>query len=127
MAMLVIAIAPVAVIYAKAMMATDLQGRWQLVQIGDTPLTTAETGQQPYFMIEGGAISGFDGCNRFAGQLDQPSSIMSGQMACAGDQVRLPLDLIDPLAHLKSGALKGDRLTLPARGTIPAAVLVRKK
>jgi len=120
---LVAAILTMTAMRAEATSVADLQGNWQWLQTG----ATAESGETPYFTIEGEAISGYDGCNFFSGQLGQAGGIAASLRACAGDQAMLPLDLTDPLAHLESGTLEGGRLSLPARGAIPAAIFIHDK
>jgi len=120
---LVAAILTITAMHAKATSVADLQGNWQWLRTG----ATAESGETPHFTIKGRTISGNDGCNFFSGQLGQAGGIAASLMACAGNPPMLPLDLTDPLSHLESGTLEGDRLSLPARGAIPAAIFVRDK
>lgn len=89
-------------------------GTWVLSRSGSTKLQDTQA-NLPFFTIVGGAISGFDGCNRFAGRLDLPHRIVTGQRACLRAHLKLPLDLSNPVAHLKAGRMSGGRLLLPAR------------
>lgn len=120
---LVAVILAMTAMHAKATSSADLQGTWRWLQTD----ATAEPGETPHFTIEGRTISGYDGCNFFSGELGQAGGIAASLRACAGDQPMLPLDLTDPLAHLESGTLEGGRLSLPARGAIPAAIFVHDK
>jgi hypothetical protein len=76
--------------------------------------------------ISGGIISGYDGCNRFSGPVDQPNQIFVGQRACADSTDVYMLDLADPIAHLLDSTLTGGLLEIPARGSIPAAIFVKE-
>lgn len=120
---LVAVILAMTAMHAKATSSADLQGTWRWLQTG----ATAGSGEVPHFTIAGRTISGYDGCNFFSGELGQAGGIAASLRACAGDQPMLPLDLTDPLAHLESGTLEGGRLSLPARGAIPAAIFVHDK
>lgn len=104
--------------------AANLDGKWTLASV-DGQSVAAGT-NAPQFIIDGDTISGFDGCNQFGGQLSNPQAMHSGQRACAGDYLKLPLDLSDPKAHLDSASFEGDRLSLPARAGHPASVFVRQ-
>ncbi len=104
--------------------AASMNGTWSLASVGGQAVTA--DGGAPRFTIDGDVISGFDGCNQFGGQLSNPQSMRSGQMACAGEYVKLPLDLNDPKAHLDSATFEGDRISLPARAGLPASVFLRQ-
>lgn len=103
---------------------TNISGSWRLMSIAGHSMSASDN--VPQFTIDGSTISGFDGCNQFGGNLNDPQSMRLGQRACAGDYVKLPLDLSDPKAHLDSGSLQGDSLTLPARAGLPSSVFVRE-
>ena len=86
----------------------ELVGRWVLESIGGVAVApTADV----YFQVDGDRIEGFDGCNRFGGSLTR-GTILSGQLGCEGDYVRLPLDLADPATHLQQAVIAGDVLSL---------------
>lgn len=99
----------------------DIQGSWRLVSVDGQAVEAGEG--QPHFSIEGEAISGYDGCNRFGGTVGGPITV--GQRACAAGHVALPLDLSDLAAHLAATRLQGDELLLPARAGFPASVFRR--
>lgn len=120
---LVVAILAMTAMHAKAASTTDLQGTWRWLQTG----AAAGSREAPHFTIEGRTISGYDGCNFFSGELGQAGGIAASLRACAGDQPMLPLDLTNPLAHLESGMLEDGRLSLPARGAIPAAIFAHER
>lgn len=101
---------------------SDLQGNWRLVEMGSQPVRAIAGKELPGFTIKDQSIEGFDGCNRFGGRLDQPGRLVSTQMACPNETLRLPLDLTDPMSHLKGGRVENGKLTLPARGDMPASV-----
>jgi hypothetical protein len=102
-----------------------LEGRWDLVKSGGKAMAASDR-QLPYFVVHQGKISGFDGCNKFGGDIRQPERIAKGQRGCKGSYVKLPLDLGDPAGHLKAGKLTGDRLQLPARRGQPASEFRRR-
>jgi heat shock protein HslJ len=105
--------------------AGDLQGSWELLEIQSKPVRVAAGNEPPMFTIKDQSIEGFDGCNRFGGRLDQPGSIFSTQMGCPEGTLMLPLDLTDPMSHLKTGRIEQGRLILPERGGVPSAVFQR--
>jgi heat shock protein HslJ len=85
----------------------DLQGRWTLVAISGAP-----TGSSPpsvHFEVKGTAISGFDGCNSFAGSLDKPDAIIATQRACAAGA---PFDVSDLVRNMRLATLVAGRLTV---------------
>lgn len=104
--------------------AASFDGRWTLASIGGQAVAAGTNA--PHFAIDGDTISGYDGCNQFGGQLSNPQAMRVGQRACAGDYLKLPLDLSDPKAHLDSANFEGDSLSLPARAGHPASVFVRQ-
>ena len=104
---------------------SEIEGSWRLVTVDGKQVSTA--GEVPGFSIEAGGISGYDGCNRFSGPLDDPAMMIMSQRACASDRVMLPLDLADPAADLAKATLDGDNLVLPARGNLPAAAFQRAR
>lgn len=111
--------------YAGPLKPSELQGSWTLVEVNSQPVTSRTPDALPNFTIKNESIEGFDGCNSFSGRLDRPGSITSTRRGCAGDVVKLPLDLADPLAHLKEGRIEKDTLILPARQDMPASVFKR--
>lgn len=105
--------------------AGDLQGTWTLAEINSKPVASTTDTPLPSFTIKDQSIDGFDGCNTFSGRLDRPGSISSTRRGCPDDAVKLPLDLTDPMRHLKDGRVEKDRLILPARDPMPASVFSR--
>jgi heat shock protein HslJ len=103
----------------------DLQGTWMLAEIDSKPVASRPEATLPSFTVKDQSIEGFDGCNTFSGRLDRPGSISSTRRGCPEDAVRLPLDLTDPMRHLKDGRIEKDRLLLPARDPMPASVFSR--
>lgn len=102
-----------------------LEGTWQLARTGDRTVE-GSADQLPFFTITGGKITGFDGCNRFGGPLEDPQRIVRGQRGCGKGHVELPLDLGNPAGHLKAGTILGDRLLLPAHGALPESEFRRR-
>jgi heat shock protein HslJ len=100
----------------------ELQGSWKLVEMDGKTVAQPQTATLPKFSITGQAISGFDGCNQFWGQLDQPGSIGKTRMACPDTKLSLPLDFSDPLPQLKAGRIDIGRLVLPAWKSLPGSV-----
>jgi heat shock protein HslJ len=105
--------------------AGDLQGTWKLVEINSRPVRPATTGALPVFTIKSQSIEGFDGCNDFSGRLDQPGSITATRRGCPERTLMLPLDLSDPMSHLRAGRIDKRKLMLPARGNMPGSVYER--
>ena len=92
----------------------DLQGRWALVAISGAP--TGSSSPSVHFEIKDIAISGFDGCNSFAGSLDKPDAIIAGQRECAAGAP--PFDVSDLVRNMRLATLVAGRLTVtlgPAR------------
>lgn len=106
---------------AGPLTARDLQGGWKLVEIKSRPVRPVAANALPGFTIKDQSIEGFDGCNTFAGRLDQPGSIVATRRGCPEKVLKLPLDLADPMSHLRAGKIDRARLVLPARGPIPAS------
>ena len=121
----VLAVAVLLGLPAGAAAGGQLDGTWQLTKTGDRTLDGADK-QLPYFTIAGRMITGFDGCNRFGGTLDDPQNIVRGQRACSGAHMKLPLDLGNPAAHLKAARIRGNRLLLPARDGLPESEFQRR-
>ena len=111
--------------FAGSLNISDLQGSWRLVEIQSQPVRPAAEHEVPVFTIKDQSIEGFDGCNSFWGRLDQPGSMASTRRGCLDGNVKLPLDLTDPMSHLKAGRIDKGRLILPERGAIPASVFER--
>jgi hypothetical protein len=110
-----------------AMAQTDqaLNGTWTLASVDGRSITPS--GEVPNFVIEGDAIHGYDGCNRFSGTLSKPEMMIVGQRACAGDYVSLPLDLTNPKAHLAQAEVEGENLIIPAWNGFPASVFAHSE
>ena len=111
--------------FAGALTTRDLQGSWKLVEINSQSVRPAAVHALPVFTIKEQAIEGFDGCNSFWGRLDQPGSMTATRRGCPDGSLKLPLDLTDPMSHLKAGRIDKGRLILPAREDIPASVFER--
>jgi heat shock protein HslJ len=107
--------------------AADLKGRWELVEIQSRPVPSTAASAVPVFTISEQSIEGFDGCNTFSGRLDKPGSIVSTRRGCAEGTVKLPLDLADPMSHLKSGRIENGKLILPARAGMAESAFMRAK
>lgn len=105
--------------------AAPWEGRWRLAELDGRPLRDVAPQRRPAFSVRGPAIEGFDGCNQFNGRLDQPGSVMATRRACP-EALPMPLDLADPLAHLRAARVEGNRLMLPGRAGQPAAVFDRE-
>jgi hypothetical protein len=108
--------------FPNSLTANDLQGGWKLVEIQSQPVQPAAVNALPVFTIKGQSIEGFDGCNSFWGRLDRPGSIASTRRGCPDGSLKLPLDLTDPMSHLKAGRIDKGRLILPKREEIPDSV-----
>lgn len=90
----------------------ELIGRWFLDAARDKNPSSNDS--VVFFQITAdGAFSGFDGCNTFSGRLDAPEFIRKTQRDCIGNEITLPLDLKDPVAHLRSAVVEADLLRLP--------------
>jgi heat shock protein HslJ len=101
------------------------EGRWRLAELGGRSLRDVAPQRRPDFSVRGQVIEGFDGCNDFNGRLDQPGSVVATRRACP-DAIPLPLDLSDPLAHLRAARVEGNRLVLPGRGGSPGGVFEKE-
>ena len=88
---------------------SKLQGRWILESINGKPV---ESENEIYFEIDGPAITGFDGCNKFGGRLDAPARLRMTQRACVSEGPRLPLELPDARPQLKAAEVTGEKLKL---------------
>jgi hypothetical protein len=106
--------------------AANLDGTWELSAIGSQPVRKGSV-DLPYFNVTGDLIRGFDGCNQFSGRLDQSLEIAATRRGCAEGAVRLPLDLSNAAAHLRTAKISETHLELPARGPFPASVFIRIK
>jgi len=104
---------------------SDVQGQWRLAEIRFQPVRPAAKSELPMFIIKDQSIEGFDGCNSFWGRLDQPGTMTSTRRGCVDGALKLPLDLTDPMSHLKAGRIDKGRLILPERGAIPGSVFER--
>jgi heat shock protein HslJ len=111
--------------FAGSLTTNDLQGSWKLAEIQSQPVRPATVNALPMFTIKVQSIEGFDGCNSFWGRLDQPGNIASTRRGCLDGSLKLPLDLTDPMSHLKAGRIDKGRLILPKREAIPASVFER--
>lgn len=105
--------------------AAELNGTWTLVEIDSKRVASDAGAALPSFTIKDQSIEGFDGCNTFSGRLDRPGSITSTRRGCPEGAVKLPLDLSNPMAHLKEGRIERDRLRLPTREPMPASAFKR--
>ena len=105
--------------------AAEFNGTWTLVEIDSKPVASDAGTALPSFTIKDQSIEGFDGCNTFSGRLDRPGSITSTRRGCPEGAVKLPLDLSNPMAHLKGGHIEKDTLRLPAREPMPASAFKR--
>lgn len=105
----------------------NFDGTWRLVSVDSKPLKQLPTEQIPYFTISGITINGFDGCNSFSGQIDQPGNIGATRRGCPENAIKLPLDFGDLPSHLQSGSIENDMLSIPARGPFPASLFERSK
>lgn len=112
--------------FAGELSLNDLQGGWKLVTIGGQPVSQADPNLLPQFSIKDQTINGFDGCNRFWGQLDKPGSIAATRMACPESALRIPIDMNDVFSHLKMGTMTGKNLVLPALGSLPESVFEKE-
>ncbi|MGH8543012.1 MAG: META domain-containing protein [Gammaproteobacteria bacterium] len=111
--------------FADSLTAGDLQGSWKMVEIKSQPVRPAAANALPVFTIKDQSIEGFDGCNSFWGRLDQPGGIASTRRGCLDGSLKLPLDLTDPMSHLKAGKVDKGRLILPEREELPESVFER--
>lgn len=98
----------------------DLNGTWRMVELAGEPVPHKP---KIFFRLEDELLSGFDGCNRFSGPVAQPEKIRSIGRGCTNDQMRLPLDLKNPMEHLSSFKLIGGELTLPTADNSTAVFL----
>ena len=110
---------------AGPLTASDLKGSWELAAIGSQPVRSTAGSALPAFTIKDQIIEGFDGCNTFSGRLDKPGSITSTRRGCVDGALKLPLDLADPMSHLKTGTVRNGTLSLPARQGIASSVFRR--
>lgn len=116
----------VALVASASGTAASLDGTWELSSVGSQPVRKGPV-DLPYFNVTGDLISGFDGCNRFSGRLGQSLEIAATRRGCAEGAVRLPLDLSNAAAHLRTAKIGEMYLELPARGAFPASVFIRVK
>lgn len=67
---------------------SDASGKWVLESVAGKPV---EGGSKIFFQIDGEMISGFDGCNRFSGRVDQVATLRRTQRGCPPEvfQIRL--------------------------------------
>jgi hypothetical protein len=86
---------------------SDLQGAWALVATSGTPASSSSL--SVHFEIRSSAISGFDGCNTFAGSLDRPDAIVATQRDCAAGA---PFDVSDLVRNMRGATLVEGRLTV---------------
>lgn len=107
-----------------SMQAADLDGTWYLVSVDGAQVPSGSN--QPNFTIDGDAISGFDGCNRFGGSLSNPQAMIVGQRACADQPIGISLDLSDPQSHLSGATIDGDRLRIPRWKSYPEAIFEKR-
>ena len=105
--------------------ANRFAGTWRLVSVDSRPLGPLPADQVPVFTVTGTNVSGFDGCNTFSGSIDQPGEISATRMGCREGAIKLPLDLGNLLAHLQTGTIKENSLSVPANGQFPASMFER--
>jgi heat shock protein HslJ len=105
--------------------ASELDGTWRLASVGGSKVN-GDPRQVPYFTIRGSEISGYDGCNRFSGHVDEPERILKTERACAGKVIELPLDLGNIGRDLGTAVRSGRILRLPRRGQLPESVFIRE-
>jgi heat shock protein HslJ len=110
---------------AGPLTANELNGSWELVQVGSQPVRAPAATALPTFTIKDQTIEGFDGCNNFSGRLDKPGSITSTRRGCPDGAIKLPLDLADPMSHLQAGTVRNGTLSLPAREGIANSLFKR--
>lgn len=97
-----------------------LEGTWVLAEIAGQPVGRgADIERSIHFTYHDGFIRGFDGCNTFSGDIDQPGRIVATQRGCPPDMLLLPLDLGDPRPQLARARLKDGALILPLPGGAP--------
>jgi hypothetical protein len=109
---------------AGAVELEDVSGQWVLVSRNGDPVAAKP---EVFFRLEDGMLSGYDGCNRFAGQLSRPEAIRASGRGCPPDQPPFPLDLSRPAEHLAEARREADRLVLPLGGGGEAVFLLRQK
>src|SRR5262245_27783503 len=108
-----------------ALASARLEGTWRLVSVDARPLGQLPISQVPFFTVTGMTVNGFDGCNSFSGRIDQPGSIVATRRGCPEEIIKLPLDLGDLSAHLQTGTIDKNSLSVPARGRFPASTFER--
>lgn len=91
----------------------ELKGRWVLEAIDGKEV--ASGGTEIYFQITEHSISGYDGCNRFGGNITDPSTMRKTQRACPPETTLLPLNLSDPAPQLSGATVRGGKLFLPLK------------
>jgi heat shock protein HslJ len=101
----------------------EMGGKWTLAEIGGRKVPSGR--EAPSFAIDGTKVSGFDGCNRFSGDLLKPGMIAATRRGCKDDTLKLPLDLNRLYDHLKEGKLVNGSLVFAARRGFPASRFVR--
>jgi hypothetical protein len=106
---------------------SSLDGTWRLVSVDSRPLRQLPAIRVPFFTVTGITIIGFDGCNNFSGRIDQPGNISATRRGCLETTIKLPLDLGDLQAHLRTGTIDKKFLSVPARGQFPAAMFERSE
>lgn len=102
----------------------DLSGQWVLVSRDGHAVHAKPV---VFFRLEDGLLSGYDGCNRFAGPLSRPGSIRSSGRGCPDDQPLFPLDLSRPAEHLAEARREENRLVLPLYGGGEAVFLLQQE
>ena len=98
---------------AQSMELSDIRGRWVLDIINGEQVP-----REPviYFEISERDISGFDGCNDFGGNLEDPTSMRQGQRACLQNNFKLPEPILNILSRIRHARREGDSLIIPLSG-----------
>ncbi len=93
--------------------------RWQLAQLGDTPVTPAAEQRAPYFLLDPAEhrVSGYAGCNRMMGgyALDGASlsfTQMAGTMMACAEGMDTEQGFHAALAKVAKWRIEGERLEL---------------
>jgi heat shock protein HslJ len=123
--MLVFVLCAVTVASSHAMDVSVLEGRWVLEAVNGKEI--ARESGEIYFQITGQTIVGYDGCNRFGGELTQPAAIRRTQRGCPPETFVLPLDFSELVPQLSRATVAGDKLSLPLPGGMGLAQFGRSQ
>jgi copper homeostasis protein (lipoprotein) len=114
--------------YVLAKLTGSLTGiQWKLIELNGQPVPALK--RQPYFILDaGGQVSGFGGCNTFAGTYtrdEAASRISFGQLASTTMACIAGLDVegsfYEMLRNVDNYSLNGDHLTLNRARMAPLA------